>query len=386
MKLTVKDLFEIPILKNFKILAGAGGLDRPVVKTDILDFEFVKGASMSRQDILDENSLVLTSLLFAKDDHSLILDAVKRMYELNVSCMAYKPALVNEIPQEAIDFANAHNFPILRFGGDEFFEDIIFEVGQTLSESDDIRTIEKDLLRILDQELSAKEEFKISKRINLNFKKYIKVVAIKDFSCSDEEKIAGLVKKMFSMKKLNKKAALCKFRDEYFIFLSQDIADENRFRALMTDIFVALEIDQDKICCGASSIHVAVDNFGRAVREAFWSCNVAKLEKSPLRNYEDIGIYRLIVPEIHSKNVQNYMNEYLALLWDDKSELLDTACAYILSRGDLDETSAKLFCHKNTIRYRLAKLHEILDPHSNDKEFHENLSMAIRIYMMTQFL
>ena len=386
MKLTVKDLFDIPILKNFKLLAGAGGLDRPVVKTDILDFEFIEGANMSRKDILDENSLVITSLLFAKDDHSLILDALKRMYELNVSCMAYKPVLVDELPQEAIDFADAHNFPIMRFGGDEFFEDIIFEVGRTLSESDDIRALEKDLSKILDQELTAKEELKISKKINLNFKKYIKVIAIKDFSCSDEDKIVALVKKMSSMKKINKKAALCKFRDEYFAFLSQDIADENRFRALMADIFVTLGIEQDKLCCGASSIHVATEDFGRAVREAFWSCNVAKLEKAPLRNYKDIGIYRLIVPEIHSKNVRNYMDEYLAPLCEGKEELLDTACAYILSRGDLDETSAKMFCHKNTIRYRLAKLHEVLDPNSNDKEFHENLSIAIRIYMMTQFL
>lgn len=46
----------------------------------------------------------------------------------------------------------------------------------------------------------------------------------------------------------------------------------------------------------------------------------------------------------------------------------------------------KLFCHKNTVRYRLSKLHEILDPYSNDKEFHENLSIAVRIYMLSQFL
>ena len=69
-----------------------------------------------------------------------------------------------------------------------------------------------------------------------------------------------------------------------------------------------------------------------------------------------------------------------------KNILLETACTYILARGDLDETASRMFCHKNTIRYRLSKLHDLLDPYCNEKEFHENLSMAIRIYMLSHFL
>ena len=65
MKLTVKDLFDIPLLKNFKLVAGEGGLSRPVEQPDILDFEFVQGVQMSRKDIFDKNSIILTSLLFA---------------------------------------------------------------------------------------------------------------------------------------------------------------------------------------------------------------------------------------------------------------------------------------------------------------------------------
>lgn len=71
---------------------------------------------------------------------------------------------------------------------------------------------------------------------------------------------------------------------------------------------------------------------------------------------------------------------------DSKNTLLETACTYILARGDLDETASRMFCHKNTIRYRLSKLHDLLDPYCNEKEFQENLSMAIRIYMLSNFL
>ena len=54
MGLTVKDLFDIDIFKDFKLIAGEKGLGRPVKATEILDFEFVQGAGMSRDT--DETS------------------------------------------------------------------------------------------------------------------------------------------------------------------------------------------------------------------------------------------------------------------------------------------------------------------------------------------
>ncbi len=386
MKLTVKDLFDIPILKNFKVVAGAGGLSRPVTQTDILDFEFVKGAHMARQDILDKDSIVLTSLLFAKDEPSLICDAVEKMYDLEVSCMAYKKAIVSELPKDALDFANKHNFPILEFGGDEFFEDIRYEINLVLRDGEDIESLEKDFNKILDQEMTYREEFRVSKKINTDFKKYMKVVAIKDADRSRDDQILSLVKKMQEAEKISKKASLCKFKDGYFIFLSQDNDDARRFDALLTDILIAIDIDKTRVNCGESSIKATAENFGKILREAYWACSIAAMENIPMKAYDDLGIYRLLIPEIHSQNVRNYMKEYLAPLDREKPELLETACTYVLSKGDLDLTAHKLFCHTNTIRYRLSKLHTLLDPSSNDKEFFENLSIAVRIFMLSQFL
>ena len=298
----------------------------------------------------------------------------------------------------------------LEFGGDEFFEDIIFSINRELRDGEDIASLERDLARILDQEASPREELKIRKKINPGFKRFIRAVSVKDLSLKSEEAIVKMVGKMASLERISKKAALCKFRDTYFIFLSQDTDEIFRFRALLADIFAALSIDESKIHCGVSAVLPISEDFGKVVREAFWACNVAVMENDPARYYDNIGIYRLIIPEIHSKNILNYMREYLSPLGDvtpvqgisgragreegllpvpvqgEKNVLLETACVYILSKGDLDETAAKLFCHKNTVRYRLSKLHEILDPYSNDKEFHENLSIAVRIYMLSQFL
>lgn len=168
MKLTVKDLFNLPIFAGFKLVAGAGGLNNPIETTEMLDFEFVQGADMEREHVFDGKSITMTSLLFAKDNPGLITDAVKRLHAFNVSCLAYKPVLIKELPKEAIDFANANNFPILEFGGDEFFEDVILSVRQILTATENINAIETDLARVIKEDMTLKEEAKLCKKINIS--------------------------------------------------------------------------------------------------------------------------------------------------------------------------------------------------------------------------
>lgn len=381
MGLTVKDLFDIEIFKNFKLIAGKGGLNRPITATEILDFEFVQGAGMDRDKVFEGESIILTSLLFAKDNPALITDALRKLDRLNISCFAYKPVFIHELPQEALDYANDHNFPILEFGGDEFFEDIIMAVNAEIGAGSDMAEIEMKLESILDDELNAKETARFARRLNPDFKRHIRVVAVMDREMNREE--AGhLMKKFSSVEKLSRKAALAKCRSGYFIFLSQETDESRRFDALLSDVLAALEIELKAVKSGFSSIKRTDSEFGKAVREAFWSCMVADLEETGQRCYEDLGIYRFIVPEINSHNMKEYMEEYLRPLIEDEGELLRTAKTYVLTGGLLEETADRLYCHKNTVRYRLDRIQEMLDPNSTEKEFFENLALAIRIHML----
>ena len=381
MGLKVIDLFDIEIFKNFKLIAGEGGLGKPITATEILDFEFVQGAGMDRDKVFEGESIILTSLLFAKDNPAVITDAVRKLDSLKISCFAYKPVFIHELPQEALDYANDHNFPILEFGGDEFFEDIIMAVKAEIGAGSDMAEIEMKLESILDDELNSKDTARFARRLNPDFKRYIRVVAVMDREMNREE--AGrLMKKFSSVEKLSRKAALAKYQSGYFIFLSQETDESQRFDALLSDVLAALEIELKGVKSGFSSIRRTDSEFGKAVREAFWACMVADLEETGQRYYEDLGIYRFIVPEINSHNMKEYMEEYLRPLLEDEGELLRTAKTYVLTGGLLEETADRLYCHKNTVRYRLARMQEMLDPRSTEKEFFENLALAIRIHML----
>ena len=100
MALTVRDLLDLNIMKNFRLIAGEGGLGRPISGNgvEVLDFEFVQGVGLHRDRLFEGESLAISSLLFAKDDPSQILDAVMRLYTMKVSGLAYKNVFIKKLP------------------------------------------------------------------------------------------------------------------------------------------------------------------------------------------------------------------------------------------------------------------------------------------------
>ena len=68
--------------------------------------------------------------------------------------------------------------------------------------------------------------------------------------------------------------------------------------------------------------------------------------------------------------IKNYDEKY-------NTELFDTAVIYFEKDGNIIETANELFIHKNTVRYRLEKIKEILDM---DSGFYEQLAIAMKVY------
>ena len=80
--------------------------------------------------------------------------------------------------------------------------------------------------------------------------------------------------------------------------------------------------------------------------------------------------------------MKNYLNPITHNPSDSSKELIKTAIAYIKCEGNPKLTADNLFIHENTVRYRMNKLREKLDPNANDFVFYENLSLAIKIHLL----
>jgi len=87
MALRVSDILKLKGLTGLKLEAGSAGLDRYVASAGILDYEYVTSAPRLTNPLFNEGSFVISSLLFAKDDPSLLLPAVKQLAEAHGGCL-----------------------------------------------------------------------------------------------------------------------------------------------------------------------------------------------------------------------------------------------------------------------------------------------------------
>lgn len=384
MAVTLRDALELDILKGFKVVAGKNGLSKTITSTEILDFEFVLEGQNYREKVFDGDSLVVSSLLFAKDDPSLILDAVKRLHHLNVKALAYKPVFFQEMPKEVIEYAEKHNFPILQFGHDEFFEPIITSIKELVEKDESAGLTESLFEEMLMRKFTQEESDGARDKINPLLRPEIVAVCM-HIEGANEEDLREIIRKGRPDRRLSSKTFVGKCRDKLMIILSQDEKNLMRFKALFEDVKIAYGLTGKQYTIGVSNLRHISDRFDQCIHQAYWTEIVAEIEQEKAAFYKNLGIYKLIISDIHSYSIQEYMETYLEPLFDDEEkdhELLHTAIEYVLSKGDAMKTAERLYCHKNTIRYRIGKVQEKLDPGTNEKEFYQNLAMAVKIYLL----
>ncbi|MDR1621671.1 MAG: helix-turn-helix domain-containing protein [Synergistaceae bacterium] len=106
----------------------------------------------------------------------------------------------------------------------------------------------------------------------------------------------------------------------------------------------------------------------------------------PSRNFvlwEQLGGIRLIATLADTEPARDFCRKTLHSLLQEKNEpLLKTLLCLEENNGNLRHAAQRLSIHYNTLKYRVAKIWELLEVNPEDEEERFNLSMAIRIYKL----
>ena len=385
MAITVGMLRKLEITKNFELVAGEGGLDKTIDGTEILDFEFADSTKDYRKDrAFVGNSIVLISFLYAKDDPNLVVDAVEKLIKYDVHALAYKPVIFENLPQKALDIANAMDFPIFRFGGDEFFEDVIINISN-MSFAD--RAAEEKNMLFKEIISGRREENQIADYISDSSLKYLAAFCINAKGIDDLE---SLVKYSIVSKYVKKRTYCGVCEGRLFIVASCEKGNPLDFKEIMSECLSSYGIDFDILAgsnLGMSSVTSDGSNTARIIKEAYWCEKIAEIEQVKVKKYADIGMYKFIISRVNDKETLDFAYDYLRPVLSDaegNAELLKTGAEYVFSGGDVAKTAEKLFCHKNTVRYRINKLQEKVDINSTEKDFYANLSSAVKMIYLSR--
>ena len=97
MALTVKDILQLDGLSKMRLIAGEGGLDRYVVSLGIADNEFSSFADQSERNVFEADMIILSTLLFAKEEPGLILSTTKFLCEIGAAAFACKTTIFEKL-------------------------------------------------------------------------------------------------------------------------------------------------------------------------------------------------------------------------------------------------------------------------------------------------
>jgi sugar diacid utilization regulator len=134
----------------------------------------------------------------------------------------------------------------------------------------------------------------------------------------------------------------------------------------------------------------AVDLY-RAGQEAVLAANVAEArpggedeDASPVLAFEDTGAYRLLLPAMSedAEELRRFYSETIEPLvaYDEQYEtdLVATLETFLDCDGNVANTSARLFTHRHTVRYRLERVRELSGHDVGSTDGRERLGLGLK--------
>lgn len=384
MALTVKDLLELNSLKGCRLIAGENGLSKPIISAGIADFEFADFADPHEKDVFQRDSLVLSTMLFAKGNPSLILPAVKSFYDLGISAFAYKPSIFEFLPPEVIDFANQMDFPIIEFSTNQFIDEIIFDIMDAVRKDNDDFFSEENIDKMISDGMTKAQVYALSKNVSLKFKEHIMAIYLKS-SCHEFQLELDRYHRKFSLNRaLVQKALLCKYKNGLFAVLTARQNNEKHFSIILQELIEFLSIPTENLYISCSGIHNPFKDLDQCIRESYYTHLASLAEGKHFHSFSQIGPWQLLIPYAQSDVMKDYMNSRIQPILE-KQDFYDTLRALTLCRGDIFKTASLLNCHHNTVRYRLSKIKQFLfSAEMSDQEFYADISLAVRLYMLQE--
>ncbi|MCM3124971.1 helix-turn-helix domain-containing protein [Mesobacillus sp. AQ2] len=137
--------------------------------------------------------------------------------------------------------------------------------------------------------------------------------------------------------------------------------------------------------CGIGKTYSDPRDLFRSFQEAKVALEIGELLDIQVPYFEELGLERILYKH-DTQDLKEYYETILGKMINYDSihhtDFTETLEAYVTNQFDMVSTSQALFLHKNTLRYRLKKIEEILGYKLDDINNRLNVSAAFKIKKM----
>lgn len=393
MMVTCKEILNLPELSKVKVVGGKGGLNRIISWVHIVEVPNV-GEWSSAGDLVFLTGVGLKSY---KED---LLDIIRQASEKNLSGIVVGVGpYINKIPKEAIEISDILNVPLFEVPFEvkitfitQSIIKMIFNNQVKLKSMNDLMeevifgTYKEDMIdRATFYGYKTKEEYAAIVVDIDKFSEFIKKENIKDeyIILKIKTNIQNIISSIF--RKYDKNILYVSKSDSFNIMVPVKTMEEILKIAEEIKLEIKNKVKGITVSIGIGSMCQELRKFKNSVYEANKALTILKAcnREDTIRSYSELGIYRLFfkVEDIDELN-RIYMENLGKLVeYDDKNgtDLLDTLEIYLNEDRNLRKTSEELYIHRNTLKYRVSRIEEILDRSLEGVNECFNLRLAFKI-------
>jgi len=155
---------------------------------------------------------------------------------------------------------------------------------------------------------------------------------------------------------------------------------------------VTLKFNGIKINIGIGRYYENIENLPNSYREALEAIYLGKkiVGSGKVIHFNDLGIYKILLDISDKNQLKDFALNYLrTLIKQDEqhgTELMATLEAYLRNDKKIYKTAKELFVHRNTVRYRIKKISDILGIDMGDSEILFNIYFSYKALKVVNFL
>lgn len=399
MAFTVRDVMKIKSLENMKLLSGSEGLDE--------DVEWVYVAEcfddpVDNVEWLQGHEIIFMTGRGIKKDNEKLNEVIRAVKEAKASALVvYIGEYIKEIPQSSIELAESLKLPLFEIPWAVKLINISQEICKSIVLSNYKRTslnnFMNDLLfgeeEITDETVAKAAyfgydfsgEYKVCFIVPQDYDKTIAEQKLENESVKIKKRIIENIYN--SLERHMIKSPVVEKENNLVIIYKEKKFNSEKLELLLNEIKKKTEqcLNGLSVNIGVSDIYDNVIDIRKSMKEAIYTTEVLKHENkiSTIMTYDEIGIYRLLYNIKDKLAMEEYYYAVIGELekYDElnEGELTKTLEVYLNSNCNVTTTADILYLHRNTLKYRMRKIEELLECDLHEFEDCAKLLVAFNI-------
>lgn len=368
MSICCRDIFVLPSLQKLTLVAGEKGLDQIILWTHVADFP-------NMAEWVAEGDLLLTTGVHLPKDINEFVELVRQLKQNSLAGLVLNIGpYISVIPQEVITVADELNFPLFSLPWECRLAEVTQDICRLLIKDQTGKTIEKELIEIIllgniehpegiiNQAAVAGYDMTRSQQVIIfteqNSKREIEKP--KDFQRIAQQVIHdGFM--YYHIK------VLSLVSPEGIIVLIPYMK-EDKLLPMLSSIMerIGVRLMDVPIHIGIGNVSNNLSQVKKSLEQAQQALKFAALEgkSNAIVTYAKLGALKLLL-KIHDRQelecfYQETLGSLLAYDQECGANLIDTLVVFLQENGHAIKAAERLFIHRNTLKYRLQRVEEVL--------------------------